>query len=156
MVTASIWRCHRRRIDDVVGHRDSSGVLAPVFEIAALIAVGLLLYRYHRQILASLSRFDARNRARQVEEIRDRYDALAHFRHTLLRAEEQIEAVTEIEEKDLRTGLPAQHYLFDGETYGSKEEAERERAEKVRALARNFYLDLPRALSARRDEDRLH
>lgn len=127
----------------------------PLLEVAALIVAGLLFYRFHRQIFAALRRFDAGNRARQDQEIRDRHDALAHFRHTLARAEEQIEEVVELEEMDERTGTPVKHYLFEGEKFASKTDAERVRAAKVRALARNFYLDLPAALAARR-EDRLN
>jgi|SRR5579871_1577867 len=127
-----------------------------LFEMAAVIIVGTLFYRYHRQVLARLRRFDAANRARREQEIRDRYDALAHFRHTLSRAEEQVEPVNEVELRDERTGTPVKRFVFEAETFATKAEAERVREAKVRALARNFYLELPRALAARPGDGRLN
>jgi hypothetical protein len=131
-------------------------VLYPLLQAAALILAGLLLYRFHRPILAALKQFDAENRARKVQELRDKTDALAHFRHTLSRAEEQVESVSEISLADARTGTPVTRFLFEGQRFATRTEAERVRAEKVRALARSFYLDLPAALAARRDDGRLH
>lgn len=131
-------------------------MLAPLIEIAVLIAAGLILYRFHRQMLQALRRFDARNRARKIQEIRDRGDHLAHFRHTLQRAEEQVEEVSTIVVADERTGTDATRYLFEGEQFATKDDAERARQDKVRALARNFYLELPGALAQRRKDSRLH
>jgi len=131
-------------------------VLQPLIEVVLLIAAGLLLYRFHRQMLAGLKRFDARNRARRVQEIHDRGDALAHFRHTLARAEEQVEPVSEIVVTDERTATDVTRYLFEGEQFQSRADAERVRADKVRALARKFYMELPAALAARRGDGRLN
>ena len=120
----------------------------------ALLA-GIFIYRYHRQILDALGRFDARNRARLAEEERDRSDNLAHFRHTLKLAEEQVEDVQEVRYSDSRTATPLVAYVFEGERFARREDAERARADKVRGKARAFYLDLPLALTSRSD-DRLH
>ena len=119
------------------------------------ILVGILIYRYHREILAALRRFDARNRARLAGEERDKADSLAHYRHTLTLAEEQVEEVDEITLSDSRTATPVKRYVFEGEHFATRREAERAREEKVRAKARAFYLELPLALSARGD-DKLH
>ncbi len=123
---------------------------------AGFILAFILVYRFHRPLLAALRQFDARNRARRLEELRDRQDQLAHFRHTLGRAEEQVEDVAEITLSDERTATPVVRFLFEGVRFATREEAERARAEKIRLLARSFYMDLPRALAARRGDDRLH
>lgn len=120
----------------------------------ALVA-GILVYRYHRDILAVLKRFDERNRARIEGEARDRSDSLAHFRHTLKLAEEQVEQVSEVRYSDSRTATPLVAYVFEGERFGSRAAAEHAREEKVRAKARAFYMELPLALASRGD-DRLH
>lgn len=119
------------------------------------VIVGILLYRYHRNILAVFERFDRRNRERMAEEERDRGDSLAHYRHTLKLADEHTEAVSEIEIRDPRTATPVTRYVFEGEQYATRAEAERARAETVRAKARAFYTELPVALTSRGDE-RLH
>ena len=116
---------------------------------------GILIYRYHREILAMVKRFDAKNRARIEADERDRGDSLAHFRHTLALAEEHTEPVGEITLSDPRTATPVTRYVFEGERYATRREAERAREEKVRAKARAFYMELPRALTSRGDE-RLH
>lgn len=119
------------------------------------VVAGILLYRFHRPILAVFQRFDAGNRARIAEEERERNDALAHFRHTLRLADEQTEAVSEVTVSDPRTAMAVTRYVFEGERFASRREAEHAREEKVRAKARAFYMELPTALSARGDE-RLH
>ena len=80
---------------------------------------------------------------------------LAHFRHTLARAEEQVEDVSEISVADPRTGTPVTRFLFEGEQFAMRSDAERVRAEKVRKLARDFYMELPAALAARRKDGKL-
>lgn len=115
------------------------------------ILVVLVIYGFRRSIGAALSRFDRDNRNRIEQERRDRSDALAHFRHTLSRAEEQVEDVQEVQETDERTGTPVTRFVFEGERFAAREDAEGVRAEKVRALAREFYRELPAALSARGD-----
>jgi hypothetical protein len=98
-----------------------------------------------------LKAIDARIRARHEADIRDRTDQVAHFRHTLALAEEQVEAVTQFTASDERTGTPVTRFLFEGETFASQADAKRVREERVRALARGFYMDLPAALAARKD-----
>ncbi len=123
-----------------------------LIQMSLAILVGILTYRYHREILAALRRFDARNRARIAGEERDKADSLAHYRHTLTLAEEQVEEVSEITLSDPRTATPLTRYVFEGEHFATRREAERAREEKVRAKARAFYRELPLALSARGDE----
>ncbi|HSZ75425.1 MAG TPA: hypothetical protein VK779_11445, partial [Rhizomicrobium sp.] len=65
-----------------------------------VILIAIAIYGYRARILARLKRFDAENVARKEQEMRDRADSLAHFRHTLKLAEEQVEAVNEIVESD--------------------------------------------------------
>lgn len=119
------------------------------------IIAGLLFYRFWPAILLRLKRFDDNNRARIEGEIRDRGDSLAHFRHTLRVAGEQVEEISEVKVTDLRTGEPVTRYLFEGERFATKQDAQRAREEKVRALARTYYSELPKALAARKDDDKL-
>jgi nitrogen fixation-related uncharacterized protein len=105
--------------------------------------------------LRQLRRFDDGNRARIEAERSDRRDANAHFRHTLKLAEEQVEDVSSITLSDPRTGTPVTRWLFEGEQYASEDEAQAARAEKLRAIAVGFYRELPAALAARKDDDKL-
>ena len=130
-------------------------VLYPLLQVAVLILAGLAIYRYHRQVLDGLKRFDLKNQIRRAGELRDRTDTLAHFRHTLARAEEQVEQVSEITVADPRTATPVTRFLFDGDEFATRSDAERARAEKVRKLARDFYMELPAALAARREDGKL-
>lgn len=118
---------------------------------AFLILLGLVLVRYR----AVFWRFDAKNRARIEAERRDRADHLAHFRHTLRLAEEQVEEVGAVTVPDERTGMPIVRYLFEGESFANEDDARRVREDKLRAIARGFYMELPAALRARKDEDKL-
>ena len=122
---------------------------------ALFILAGIVVYRFHPQILRAFRQFDANSRARIEGEIRDRADSLAHFRHTLKRAEEQVEEVQAVTVSDERTGTPVTRFLFEGETFASERDAVRAREEKVRVIARGFYMDLPAALRARKEDDRL-
>ncbi len=144
-----------RPIETLLSRSNNSVVSDPLLWTAGFILAALILFRYHRQILAALSRFDARNRARIEGEERDRFDSLAHFRHTLARAEEQVEAIGEITLSDARTGTPVTRFLFEGEKFATRADAERVRADKVRTLARQFYMELPAALAARRPDGKL-
>ena len=121
----------------------------------AFIVAGILIYRFHRPFIELLERFDLRNRRRIEDEQRDRHDQLAHFRHTLQRAEEQVEQIVEVEASDPRTATKVTLYLFDGEEFATRHDAERARSDKIRAIARTFYMDLPAALTARRGDGRL-
>ena len=130
-------------------------MLEPLYWTAGLILAFILAYRFHRPVFAALRRFDLTNRRRQIEEAQDRADQLAHFRHTLKRAEEQVEEVSELAVIDPRTATSVMRYVFEGEQFAARAEAEKVRAEKIRALARSFYMDLPAALAARREDGRL-
>ena len=126
-----------------------------LFTTTAFIIAGLLFYRFWPVIAAAVKRFDERNRARIDGEQRDRRDNLAHYRHTLQIAEEQVEEIGEIEVPDERTAVPVKRYLFEGERFAERREAEHARADKVRALARRFYMELPAALAARKGDGKL-
>ena len=123
--------------------------------VSLFLLCAILLYRFHPAILRVLKRFDDTNRDRIESEIRDRRDGIAHFRHTLSLAEEQVEQIGTITVPDPRTAMPLTRYLFEGEQFASEREARRAREEKVRALARQFYMDLPAALRARKEDEKL-
>ena len=122
---------------------------------AAFLVAVILLYRFRDPIFGALARFDARNRARRREEIQDRHDPLAHYKHTARVASEQVEEIGILETSDERTGLSVTRYLFEGEQFATREEAEAARRESILQKARGFYQELPAALQARRS-DKLH
>ncbi len=129
--------------------------MSRLLTVAIFLFAFIALARFWPRILTALRRFDRENVERQRGEIIDRQDQLAHFRHTLRLAEEQVEEVSELETRDGRTGLPVTLYVFEGEHYATRREAERAREETVRGKARAFYVELPAAL-AHRGKDRLH
>jgi hypothetical protein len=129
--------------------------MSDLLTTAGLILAGLLIYRFRAPILAALARFDARNVARQRQEMEDRRDQLAHYRHTLGLAEEQVEDVGAFEAQDERTGETVTRYLFEGETFASRDEAEAVRQRAIITKARTFYVELPVALAQAR-KDKLH
>jgi hypothetical protein len=131
-------------------------VLRDLLTTSAFIAVMLVIYRFRYDIAAALARFDRRNVQRLEDEQRDRTDPIAHFRHTLKVAEEQVEEVSEIAVADERLGTPVTRFVFEGEQFRSRFDAERVRAEKIRAIARGFYMELPRALAQRKQDDKLN
>jgi len=131
-------------------------LLRDLLTTSFIIALLLVIFRYRHEIAAALTRFDARNVRRIAEEQRDRSDPIAHFRHTLKVAEEQVEDVTEITVSDERLGTPVTRYAFEGEQFSSRLEAERIRAEKIRAVARGFYVELPMALARRKQDGKLN
>ena len=120
---------------------------------ALVVLAGILLL--HPRVQNAFRSFDLRNRERIASEHQDRRDRLAHFRHTLTLAEEQVEQVQSITVPDERTGTPVTRWLFEGETFASEAEAAAVRDEKMRAIALGFYKELPAALRARREDDRL-
>ena len=120
-----------------------------LYQVSALVLGGLLIYGFRYRILDRLRRFDQRNIARQRQEMEDRRDRLAHYKHTLQLAQEQVEEIGEIKAPDERTGDPVTRYLFEGETFASRDDAEAARNEKIVAKAREFYMELPAALAAR-------
>lgn len=117
--------------------------------MAALILILMLVFGYRERILDVLRRFDRRNVERQLEQMNERNDPTAHFKHTLKLAEEQVEDVSEIEVLDERTANPVTRYIFQGETFATRMEAEKARAEAIGQIARGFYVELPKALAAR-------
>jgi len=131
-------------------------LLRDLLTTSLIIAALLVIFRYRHEIAAALARFDARNVKRIEQEQRDRTDPIAHFRHTLKVAEEQVEDVSEITVADERLGTPVMRYVFEGEQFSSRFEAERVRAEKIREIARGFYVELPRALANRKQDGKLN
>ncbi len=127
-------------------------MLRQILATSLFILVALIVYRFRFWIVARVKRFDAENVRRIAEQERDKADPLAHYRHTLKVAEEQVEAVSEIVEPDERLGTPVTRYLFEGERFADRADAERVRAEKIRAIARGYYQDLPVALAERRKD----
>jgi hypothetical protein len=119
---------------------------------AIFLLAGILLYFFRDRLLAAFRRADANIRARHVEEIQDRRDHLAHYKHTLRIAEEQVENVNETIVRDMRTGEDLKRYVFEGEMYATREEAEQVRQASIVAKARDFYVELPAALTARRKD----
>jgi hypothetical protein len=122
----------------------------------AFVVVAIAIYRYHRVIGAALRRFDARNVRRIADQEREKSDPLAHYRQTLRTAEEQVEQVCELTVSDERLGTPVMRFVFEGQHFATREDAERERAEKIRAIARGYYAELPIALAERRGNETLH
>jgi len=120
--------------------------------MAGLVLAGLIIYAYFPRIQAALRRFDEKNIARRHQEALDRKDRHAHFKHTLMLAEEQVEEVSEFAASDERTGEKVTRYLFEGETFLTRDDAEDARNEAVLAKAREFYVELPKALAERRKE----
>lgn len=129
--------------------------MSRLFATAAVLLVVIVLVRLWPRILAWLRQFDARNVDRIRQEHIDRNDQLAHFRHTLGRSEEQVEEIFEISELDPRTATSVTRYVFEGERFATRREAEKVRAQKIGDIARGFYRELPAAL-AHRGKDRLH
>jgi len=129
--------------------------MSRLYTTAAVLLVAIVLLRFWPRILAWLRQFDANNVARIQQEQFDRVDHLAHFRHTLGTAEEQVEDVSEITELDPRTASSVTRYIFEGERFATRWEAEKVRAQKIGDIARGFYRELPAAL-AHRGKDRLN
>jgi hypothetical protein len=125
------------------------------WSVLIVVAVGLLIYRFNRQAIAALKEFDRRNIARITQEQEDRRDGFAHFRHTADVASEQVEDVLEIDAIDERLGTSVKRYVFEGETFATRDEAESARQRAIVAKARAFYQDLPAALIGR-GKDRLN
>jgi hypothetical protein len=131
-------------------------LLRDLLTTSAFIAVMLVIYRFRRNIVAAFVRFDQRNVRRIREQEREKTDPIAHFRHTLKVAEEQVEEISEITVPDPRLGTPVTRYVFEGEQFASRFDAERVRAEKIRGIARGFYMELPTALAQRKHDDKLN
>lgn len=119
---------------------------------AVLILFGVVLvaaFRY--RILARLRRFERNNALKRAEEARARFDRFAHYRQTVKFAEEEVEDVAKVKVPDERTGEPVTRYVFLGEQFATRKEAEAARYAAIIERAREFYKDLDRIyLSGRR------
>jgi hypothetical protein len=126
-----------------------------MYVTAGLVLAGILAYRFRAPVLAALARFDARNMERRIGEIRDRQDRNAHYKHTLELAEEQVDVITETSVIDTRTGEPVTRFLFAGEMFATREDAEAARRSEIIGKAREFYVELPAALTRRGSDSTL-
>jgi len=54
---------------------------------------------------------------------------------------------------DARLGTPATRFVFEGEHFLTRDDAERVRAAKIGAIARNYYVELPKALAERKAQE---
>src|SRR5215469_2205018 len=115
-------------------------MLENVFWAASIILACILFYRF---VMPALKRFDTENVERIARQEQDKSDPAAHVRHALAAAEEQVEPVTEIKVGDLV------QYLFETRIYLDREMAEEARAERIGAIARRFYAELPQAMGGR-------
>ena len=113
--------------------------------ICLLFLVVVALYRWGAPILQALRRFDARNARRQQEQHAARFDPNAHYRETMRLAEEQVEEVTEVTDPG-----PVTRFLFNGEEYDRREDAEAARTIMVIEKARGFYVELDTIYLGRR------
>ncbi len=118
--------------------------------LLAVFIAAALIYRFRDRIFAAFRRFEARNTARRMEEIRALIDRDAHYRQTIALADEQVEPVAKITVRDERTGEPVQRYVFLGETFADLKDAEAVRYKEVISKAREFYIDLDRVFLSRR------
>ena len=107
---------------------------------SAFILACILFYRF---ALPVLRRFDVENVERIVRQEQEKSDPTAHIRHALETAEEQVEPVTEIKVGDVT------QYLFETKIYLDRDDAEAARAERIGAIARRFYTELPQAMAGR-------
>ena len=119
----------------------------------AFVAIATL-YKFRARIFLALRRFDTRNALRRYEELRDRHDRFAHYKHTMRMAEEEVEEVSAVTLADERTGQDVTRFLFLGNQYATREEAEMARRAAVMAKARDFYLDLDNLYLGKRPQQR--
>jgi len=124
--------------------------MSNLFSLILIFFAATLIYAFRRRIIVSLRRFEARNAHRRAEEARALFDRYAHYRQTVQFAEEQIEEVTKISVPDARTGEPVERYLFLGEQFLTRKDAEGARYAVVIEKAREFYKDLDRIYLAQR------
>ena len=124
--------------------------MSNLLSLALILFGAALLYGFRDRILSALRRFDARNTRRRAEEARALMDRYAHYRQTVEFAEEQVEPVATLTVSDSRTSEPVTHYVFLGEQYATRKEAEAVRHAAVVEKAREFYVDLDRIYLSRR------
>jgi uncharacterized protein YpiB (UPF0302 family) len=124
--------------------------MSNLLTLALILFGAALLYGSRDRLLNALRRFDARNARRRADEALALIDRYAHYRQTVEFAEEQIEPVATLTLSDHRTGEPVTHYVFLGEQYATRKEAEAARHAVVIEKAREFYIDLDRINLSRR------
>jgi hypothetical protein len=124
--------------------------MSNLLTLALILFGAALLYGFRDRLLTALQRFDARNTRRRAEEARALRDRYAHYRQTVEFAEEQIEPVNTFTVSDSRTGEPVTRYVFLGEEYATRKEAEAVRHATVIEKAREFYIDLDKIYLSRR------
>lgn len=129
------------------------GMIFDLPHILIAIAILLAVYFAGPKLWARLKAFDDDNARRRAQEMQDRRDGNAHFRHAMETAAEQVEDVTSYEGRDTRTGMPITLYLFEGESFGTRAAAEEVRAKRIYEQAKSFYTELPVALTEKRREN---
>ena len=123
--------------------------MSNLLSLILIFVCAITLYAFRRRIVGALRRFEERNARRRSDEARALYDSHAHYRQTVAFAEEEIEEVAKITVPDERTGEPVARYLFLGDQYATRNEAEAARFARVIEKARDFYKDLDRIYLAR-------
>ena len=124
--------------------------MSNLISLATIFFSGILIYHFRARILAGFRRFEARNSERRAEEARALFDRNAHYRQTMALAEEQVEKIATIKVPDARTGQNVERFLFLGEQYGARNDAEAARQAQIILIARDFYIDLDRNFLSRR------
>ena len=123
--------------------------MSNLLSLFLIFAAAILIYGFRRRIIEPLRRFEARNAQRRADEARALFDRYAHYRQTVQFAEEEVEEVMKIAVADTRTGEPVTRYLFLGEQFATRDEAEARRYAVVVEKARAFYQDLDRIYLSR-------
>ena len=124
--------------------------MSNLISLATIFFSGILIYHFRARIVAGLRGFEQRNSERRAEEARALFDRNAHYRQTMALAEEQVEKIAAIKVPDARTGQSIERFLFLGEQYALREEAEVARQAQIILIARDFYIDLDRNFLSRR------
>src|SRR4051812_20251182 len=120
-----------------------------LFSVILILFAVVLVSAFRYRILAALRRFEANNANRRAEEARALFDRYAHYRQTVRFAEEEVEDVAKLTLPDERTGQPVTRYVFLGEQFATRKEAEAARYAAIIDKAREFYKDLDRIYLSR-------
>jgi hypothetical protein len=128
--------------------------MSNLFSAVLIVFVLVLVSAFRYRIFAALRRFDQNNALRRAEEARALFDRYAHYRQTVQFAEEEVEDVAKLTVPDERTGEPVTRYIFLGEQFATRKEAEAARYAAVIEKAREFYKDLDRIYLSRRGRER--
>ena len=128
--------------------------MSNLFSAILILFGAVLVAAFRYRILAGLKRFEANNARRRAEEARALFDKYSHYRQTVQFADEEVEEVAKLVVADERTGQPVTRYVFLGEQFATRKEAEAARYAAIIEKAREFYKDLDRIyLSGRRRPD---